>query len=62
MVNNYLLKEISDEALDLKKILQKYKVDIKQSDLSHEENLSTIENMIRITQIIYAKLKYLDKL
>ena len=62
MVNNYLLKEISDEALDLKKILQKYKVDIKQSDLSHEENLSTIENMIRITQIIYAKLKYLDNL
>jgi hypothetical protein len=62
MVNNYLLKEICDEALDLKKILQKYKVDIKQSDLSHEENLSTIENMIRITQIIYAKLKYLDKL
>ena len=59
---NYMLKEISDESLQLRKLLQKYKVDIKQSNLSHEQNLSTIENMIRITQIIYAKLKYLDKL
>jgi hypothetical protein len=56
------MKEIGDEALQLRKLLQKYKVDIKQSNLSHEQNLSTIENMIRITQIIYAKLKYLDKL
>ena len=61
-LNNHLMKEIGDEALQLRKLLQKYKVDIKQSNLSHEQNLSTIENMIRITQIIYAKLKYLDKL
>ena len=61
-MNNHLMKEIGDEALQLRKLLQKYKVDIKQSNLSHEQNLSTIENMIRITQIIYAKLKYLDKL
>jgi hypothetical protein len=27
---NYMLKEISDESLQLRKLLQKYKVDIKQ--------------------------------
>ena len=62
MVNNYLFKEISDEALDLKKILQKHKVDLKQGNLSNDATISAVENMIRITQIIYAKLKYLDKL
>jgi|TARA_R110000796_G_scaffold243762_1_gene366503 virulence-associated protein VapD len=62
MVNNYLLKEVSDEALDLKKQLQKYKVDFKQGNLSQEETISNVENMIRISQIIYAKLTYLDKL
>jgi hypothetical protein len=59
---NYMLKEISDESLQLRKLLQKYKVDIKQSNLSHEQNLSTIENMIKISAIIYAKINYLDKL
>ena len=62
MVNNYLLKEICDEALDLKKILQKHKVNLKQGNLSNDATISAVENMIRITQIIYAKLKYLDKL
>ena len=62
MVNNYLLKEVSDEALDLKKILQKHKVNLKHGNLSDEATISSVENMIRITQIIYAKLKYLDKL
>jgi hypothetical protein len=59
---NYMLKEISDESLQLRKLLQKYKVDIKQNNLSHEQNLSTIENMIKISTIIYAKINYLDKL
>ena len=62
MVNNYLLKEVSDEALDLKTILQKHKVNLKQSSLADDATISAVENMIRITQIIYAKLKYLDKL
>ena len=62
MVNNYLLKEVSDEALDLKTILQKHKVNLKQGNVSDDATISAVENMIRITQIIYAKLKYLDKL
>ena len=59
---NYMLKEISDETLQLRKLLQNYKVDIKQQRLSQEQNLSNIENMIKISSIIYAKLTYLDKL
>ena len=62
MVNNYLLKKVFYEALDLKKILQKHKVNLKQSSLADDATISAVENMIRITQIIYAKLKYLDKL
>tara|TARA_R110000824_G_scaffold147423_1_gene316877 strand:+ start:401 stop:589 length:189 start_codon:yes stop_codon:yes gene_type:complete len=62
MVNNYLLKEVSDEALDLKKILQNHKVNLKKGNLTDEATISSVENMIRITQIIYAKLNYLDKL
>ena len=59
---NYMLKEINDESLQLRKLLQKYKVDIKQSNLSHEQNLSTIENMIKISTIIYSKINYTNKL
>ena len=43
MVNNYLLKEISDEALDLKKILQKHKVNLKQGNLSNDATISAVE-------------------
>jgi len=32
-LNNYLLKEISDEALDLKKLIQKHKIDIVCQDI-----------------------------
>lgn len=59
---NYMLKEISDESLQLRKLLQKYKVDIKQSNLSQEQSVSAIENMIKISTIICAKINYLDKL
>jgi len=59
---NYMLKEISDETLQLRKLLQNYKVDIKQQRLSQEQNLSNIENMIKISSIIYAKITYLEKL
>jgi len=61
-MSKYLLKEISDEASDLKKQLQKYKVDFKQGNLSAEETISNVENMIKISQIIYAKTKYLENL
>ena len=61
MVNNYLLKEICDEALDLKKILQKHKVNLKQDNLSDDATISAVD-MIKISQIIYAKTKYLEKL
>ena len=47
---------------DLKKQLQKYKVDFKQGNLSPEETISTVENMIKISQIIYAKTKYMENL
>ena len=45
-----------------KKQLQKYKVDFKQGNLSPEETISTVENMIKISQIIYAKTKYMENL
>tara|TARA_R110002012_G_C11320379_1_gene575759 strand:- start:127 stop:312 length:186 start_codon:yes stop_codon:yes gene_type:complete len=61
-MSKYLLKEISDEALDLKKLLQKYKVDFKQENISREQTISSIENMIKISQIIYAKTKYIENL
>ena len=59
---NYMLKEISDESLQLRKLLQKYKIDIKQSNLSQEQSLSAIENMIKISTIIYSKINYTNKL
>jgi hypothetical protein len=61
-MSKYLLKEISDEALDLKKLLQKYKVDFKQGNITDEQTISSIENMIKISQIIYAKTKYIENL
>jgi len=61
-LNNYLLKEILDEALDLKNLIQKHKIDIKQNNLSDDQSISHIENMLKISSIIYAKLSYLNKL
>ena len=57
-----LLKEASDEVVYLRKILQKYRVDTDKCELSHKENLREIDNFIRYTQIIYAKLNYFDGL
>ena len=62
MVSKYLLKEVSDEALDLKRLIQKHKVDVKRNNLNEEQTLSHIENMIKISSIIYAKIKYLEGL
>jgi len=61
-MDNIIVKEVSDEALLLKKILQKYKLDIKRDKLSKEESLQHIENMVKISSIIYAKLEYVRKL
>jgi len=57
-----LVKEASDEVIYLRKILQNYKKDIKNSELSHEENLKAIDNFIRMTNIIYAKLEFVKKI
>ena len=57
-----LLKEASDEVVYLRKILKKYRVDTDKCELSHKENLREIDNFIRYTQIIYAKLNYFDGL
>ncbi len=59
---NIIVKEVSDEALLLRKILQKYKLDIKRDKLSKEESLQHIENMVKISSIIYAKLEFVRKL
>jgi hypothetical protein len=62
MVSKYLLKEVSDEALDLKNLIQKHKVDVKRNRLNEEQTLSHIENILKISSIIYAKIKYLEGL
>ena len=59
---NILAKDASDEALHLRKLLQKYKVDFKQKNLSYEESLQHIENMVKVSSILYAQLEYARKL
>jgi len=57
-MNNHLIKETSDEVVYLRKLLQKYKIDIKNNKISKEDNLKFIDNFVRLTQIIYSKIKY----
>ena len=59
---NFLIKEASDEALHLRKLLQKYKTDINKENLSKEESLNHIENMVKVASIIYAKLEFINKI
>jgi Na+/phosphate symporter len=59
---NFLIKEASDEALHLRKLLQKYKADINKENLSKEESLNHIENMVKVASIIYAKLEFINKI
>ena len=59
---NIIVNEVSDEALLLRKLLQKNKVNINQDKLSKEESLQHIENMVKVASIIYAKLEYVRKL
>ena len=59
---NILIKDASDEALHLRKLLKKYKLDFKQKKLTHEESLQHIENMVKVASILYAQLEYARKL
>ena len=57
-MNNHLIKETSDEVVYLRKLLQKYKIDIINDEISKEDNLKAIDNFVRLTQIIYSKINY----
>ena len=57
-----LVKEASDEVIYFRKLLQKHKIDVKKKELSHEEQLKAIDNFIRITNIIYAKLEFVKQI
>jgi|TARA_R100001224_G_scaffold98913_1_gene69426 hypothetical protein len=57
-----MVKEASDEVVYLRKLLQKHKSDIAKDNLSKEENLKAVENFVRITNIIYAKLEFVKKI
>ena len=57
-----MVKEASDEVVYLRKLLQKHKIDIAKDNLSKEENLKAVENFVRITNIIYAKLEFVKKI
>lgn len=61
-MSKILLREASEEALHLRKLLQKHKIDIKQDKLSKEESLKHIENMVKVASIIYAKLEFINKI
>lgn len=57
-----MLKEASDEVIYLRKLLQKHKADILNERLSEEEKVKAVDNFIRITNIIYAKLDFVKKI
>jgi|TARA_R100000479_G_C6356494_1_gene191289 hypothetical protein len=57
-----LIKEASDEAIYLRKLLQKHKADILNDRISEEEKVKAVDNFIRITNIIYAKLEFVKKI
>jgi hypothetical protein len=57
-----MVKEASDEVIYLRKLLQKHKSDIAKGTLSKEDNLKALDNFIRITNIIYAKLEFVKKI
>ena len=57
-----MVKEASDEVVYLRKLLQKHKSDIAKDNLSKEEKLKAVENFVRITNIIYAKLEFVKKI
>jgi len=57
-MNKHLIKETSDEVIYLRKLLQKHKIDINNNKISKEDNLKAVDNFVRLTQIIYAKINY----
>ncbi len=48
--------------MHLRKLVQKYKININKENLSKEESLNHIENMIKVASIIYAKLEFINKI
>ena len=58
----FMLREASDEVIYLRKLLQKHKADILNERLSEEEKAKAVDNFIRITNIIYAKLEFVKKI
>ena len=59
---NLLIKEASEEALHLRKLLQRFKADLNQDKLDKEESLKHIENMVKVASITYAKLEFINKI
>jgi hypothetical protein len=57
-----MIREASDEVIYLRKILQKHKVDILNNEVSKEDKVKALDNFIRLTNIIYAKLEFVKKI
>ncbi len=56
------MTKYTKDQIELKNLIQKHKVDVKRNRLNEEQTLSHIENMLKISSIIYAKIKYLEGL
>jgi hypothetical protein len=57
-----MIREASDEVIYLRKLLQKHKADILNDKVSKQDQAKAIDNFIRLTNIIYAKLEFVKKL
>lgn len=57
-----MIREASDEVIYLRKLLQKHKADILNDKVSEQDKVKAIDNFIRLTNIIYAKLEFVKKL
>lgn len=57
-----MIREASDEVIYLRKLLQKHKADILNDKVSKQDKVKALDNFIRLTNIIYAKLEFVKKL
>ena len=57
-----MIREASDEVIYLRKLLQKHKADILNDKVSKQDKVKALDNFIRLTNIIYAKLECVKKL
>ena len=57
-----MIREASDELIYLRKLLQKHKADILNYKVSKQDKVKALDNFIRLTNIIYAKLEFVKKL